>query len=681
MNRRLQETSGLRAAIIVVVAVAAWFLTYWLLPLPWVLDLVVGLLVSLAIDFFLYFCLPYGEQRRNLHAATADLVALHADAMAAHEAVTDLAPVSELMDKYRTLGHPWDEFRDTLHEQTSGELDENAAHVITRVRQTVPAEAYFNSRPLIEGPLNTDYFRHLPGILTGLGIVGTFSGLILGLAGFGVAADPEQVNASVQTLIAAVREAFIVSACAIAAAMLITWVEKTLVSRLHDDVQNLQVALDQMFDAGVDEEYLSTIAEKSEQSATELSQLRHGLAEDLRDAIGKLGDQMERAAEANAARTGDVVEQLGGRIEQAVLAGSERTGEIVTSRLEAPLASMTAVLERSHEDQRQDVHDTLVAALEQFVTQMDGAVGDQMNAAAGHVEAAADLIGTALTDAPRALEAAATGYGQAMEQAGSEARELLMTTSAEARAAMVATTTGVRSTLEGVATDASRMIEATASGTRETLERVATAAAPMVEHSERISVASASLADSLGQGATRLDGALERLHTLGEELDTSVAAARAMSESLGTASVNARTGAEAVGESAARVREATGALTTGVTSLRDAVALQRTENDGRQALAESVAHSASELKAAQIAIDEFLAGVANALSNSHRTFSDQVQRTLTEVHGRFGDELTLATKTVAGAVGDLRDAVEDDLSTTVDDLVTELKRLVPATAR
>ena len=34
---------------------------------------------------------------------------------------------------------------------------------------------------MVDAPLRTEFYKHLPGILTGLGIIGTFSGLIIGL--------------------------------------------------------------------------------------------------------------------------------------------------------------------------------------------------------------------------------------------------------------------------------------------------------------------------------------------------------------------------------------------------------------------------------------------------------------------------------------------------------------------
>lgn len=87
--------------------------------------------------------------------------------------------LSELFSKDRILDHLWKEFRDTLHEQK--ELDASGVYQITAIRQTIPAEMYFSEQMLVYSPLKTEFFKHLPGILTGIGVIGTFGGLISSL--------------------------------------------------------------------------------------------------------------------------------------------------------------------------------------------------------------------------------------------------------------------------------------------------------------------------------------------------------------------------------------------------------------------------------------------------------------------------------------------------------------------
>ena len=82
----------------------------------------------------------------------------------------------------------------------------------------MPAKAYFSVSAVIEGPLRAHYFKHLPGILTGIGIIGTFAGLLFGLSNFD-SSSPDTMAQSVNLLLSGVRDAFYASALAITVAM------------------------------------------------------------------------------------------------------------------------------------------------------------------------------------------------------------------------------------------------------------------------------------------------------------------------------------------------------------------------------------------------------------------------------------------------------------------------------
>jgi hypothetical protein len=83
--------------------------------------------------------------------------------------------------------------------------------------------------------------------LTGIGIIGTFLGLIIGLSSFDIS-DPEQAQKNLTSLINSVGHAFWVSGTAIAMAMLFTWVEKSLVTGRFRQVEELRQYIDSMFD-------------------------------------------------------------------------------------------------------------------------------------------------------------------------------------------------------------------------------------------------------------------------------------------------------------------------------------------------------------------------------------------------------------------------------------------------
>src|SRR5512132_1202450 len=133
----------------------------------------------------------------------------------------DLEAVSRFVADNRTLRHLWSEYRETLHLQTTVDPT-TGVEKINAVRSTIPAEALFNTATLIEGRPFTEFFKHLPGVFTGIGIIGTFMGLIAGLRAFQISEEPSVVRESLNLLLHGVHEAFLVSAGAISLAMIVT---------------------------------------------------------------------------------------------------------------------------------------------------------------------------------------------------------------------------------------------------------------------------------------------------------------------------------------------------------------------------------------------------------------------------------------------------------------------------
>lgn len=122
-----------------------------------------GILVFFVLLFVIRFLIPAIHQNWKLGSYTKKVEEVDK----AH-----LDGLSELFSKDKILDHLWKEFRDTLHEQK--DLDASGTYHTTAIRQTVPAEMYFSEQMLVYSPLKTEFFKHLPGILTGIGIIGTF---------------------------------------------------------------------------------------------------------------------------------------------------------------------------------------------------------------------------------------------------------------------------------------------------------------------------------------------------------------------------------------------------------------------------------------------------------------------------------------------------------------------------
>ncbi|AMS33066.1 hypothetical protein AEM42_13050 [Betaproteobacteria bacterium UKL13-2] len=76
--------------------------------------------------------------------------------------------LEELFHQTGALEHLWREYSDTLHKQIEPDPRTGQQRVV-RLRSKVPAEMYFRSEIIVDTPLRTDFFKHLPGIFTGVG--------------------------------------------------------------------------------------------------------------------------------------------------------------------------------------------------------------------------------------------------------------------------------------------------------------------------------------------------------------------------------------------------------------------------------------------------------------------------------------------------------------------------------
>ena len=238
-----------------------------------IISIISIILFTIVIAFIYEFILPAIRIKKDLQETINRLKQIKA---ASKGKISDLEEISREITANDKLSHAWHEYCETLHEQTAPEQYGKEKKI--RWRSTTLAETFFTEQSLVDTPLKTAFYKHLPGILTGLGIIGTFSGLIVGLIRFEVSGDADKVRASLNGLIQSVGYSFIVSASAISLAMIFIWIEKSLVTGCYRHVERLCQLIDSLFDAGAGEEYLARLVIASETSALQTQQIKESIS-------------------------------------------------------------------------------------------------------------------------------------------------------------------------------------------------------------------------------------------------------------------------------------------------------------------------------------------------------------------------------------------------------------------
>lgn len=339
------------------------------------------------------------------------------------------------------LKHLWDEYADTLHELRKAGSGQAA---LTEFRATVPAETMFTKEVLVDGRMFDEFTRHLPGVLTGLGIIGTFAGLLGGLQDF----KPFPIAEAVQglgPLLRGVQHAFVASGVSISCAMGVVFISRLTLAYFYRLVEHLTTGIDSLYRTGAGEEYLARLVKSSEQSAATTAQLKDALVEDLHKMMTNLVDRQIAAHEASSLALG---KHIGESISTAMAEPMKRVGdamevtargngEQVNSMLETLLTGFMAKLEdtfggqmRGINEQMQRSMDSMAAVQsslqalladikrtnEQAASQMSGTLEDAMKKAADNQQLLTDQMRDFVQDFRRLVTEEQNKSKQAMDE-------------------------------------------------------------------------------------------------------------------------------------------------------------------------------------------------------------------------------------------------------------------------
>lgn len=196
----------------------------------------------------------------------------------------------ELKEKFPTKGElaeAWREFEDSLI------TDENRVIVY----KTDEASLFFSEERLLEQYIYLRFWNSVPAILVGLGILGTFVGLVLGLRDFSDIKfeQSNEIQNAITNLLSGVSTAFVTSVWGMVVSLLFNVLEKWRISRVSRAITKLQRALNQLFSLITQE----AISVQNKDLLEQLTAAFKSSATDLADAIAeKLTPSINRVESA-----------------------------------------------------------------------------------------------------------------------------------------------------------------------------------------------------------------------------------------------------------------------------------------------------------------------------------------------------------------------------------------------
>ena len=185
------------------------------------------------------------------------------------------------------------------------EFDESLVLVESRSRlfNTIDAAHFFNTHSLARGLTENRLLAAMPGILTAIGVVGTFAGLQMGLASLsasvttgGEGALDNEVSAlkdGIFAMIAGASIAFMTSLWGVLLSVLFNFLEKFLERIIRADISQLQNTVDFLYPRITAEQSLVNIEESTSHSKDTLSGLDEKIGHRLQEAMATAAESMK----------------------------------------------------------------------------------------------------------------------------------------------------------------------------------------------------------------------------------------------------------------------------------------------------------------------------------------------------------------------------------------------------
>lgn len=330
-----------------------------------------AIIVLIAIVFGIRFWNKYAPVNQSLTEALNKLQLTPKDKLEFPQHYYD---IQDWMSSNKHLKDAWREFEETL--LLPGEDFDDGRDVIMNTH--LPSR-YFNQRNLLLPNVNMRFFNALPNILTGLGIIGTFIGLTVGiyLAAPGLNSQHiEDAKNALNILLNGASLAFITSIAGLSTSLLFSAYEKKYIHKFNHSCQKLNAELDARV------EYFSAerLASKNLAEAQKQSIALQAFANDFAVSLG----------------------------------------QIIEEKVSAPIVE---AMDELRKDQKSANDETITKVMGEFADKIAGAAGEEMQALASTIKTMSDSLESqvnALTEGQKEMQSAAQTAVTNMSNAMSE---------------------------------------------------------------------------------------------------------------------------------------------------------------------------------------------------------------------------------------------------------------------
>ena len=281
------------------------------------------------------------------------------------------------------LAEAWQEFEDSLIEHPREDPEV--------VYKTDDSSLFFGEDRLLDQQLNLRFWNSVPALLVGLGILGTFVGLVWGLRPFaGIDfTEIEKIGDAIKTLLSGVSTAFVTSVWGMSVSLVFNLFEKWRMGRISQAITNLQRALDKLFTLTTQEAISFRQEDELAQQTAALRSFSTDLANEIKSAMTQGRQEIiQELHNAPEAFSSAMAEQLTPSLDSLNTA----VEELRRQREESSIDAIQRLVEEFHESlsgsttaQLEELAETVrsasagLAALPEQLTDMITSVQDQID--------------------------------------------------------------------------------------------------------------------------------------------------------------------------------------------------------------------------------------------------------------------------------------------------------------
>ncbi len=222
------------------------------------------------------------------------------------------------MTAIKGMNRVWREWNETLVESQECE----------RLLATSDALQFFNSRNIAPDLVDNRFLSAVPGMLTAVGVFGTFLGLTFGLSGLDLSGGGmERITSDVNRMISGASLAFVTSVWGVGTSIVFNFFEKYVERDVRKRIRSLRGEIEVMFPRINPEDTLLLIEQHGRQSRETLQGLAEQIGERMQQSVTEMGAQMQQTV-ATLSRTmlENVGEILNPAIETLVTKAEEFAG-------------------------------------------------------------------------------------------------------------------------------------------------------------------------------------------------------------------------------------------------------------------------------------------------------------------------------------------------------------------